>query len=220
MKSTLNSLHDWVKQYHTVGVSWNSNKGGGAAASAAASTAAAAGGGGGSASASNEAFQTDVIPTANRIVELGTAIGADLAAAAQSYRGAFEEVGKFLVAAAKQPKPADLTGMLAGIVGKQNELKEHNKNRKSVNPVHIQALMEGSGACTWVTVSPAPCPFIKSAGLEAADFYLNKVLKVCSLVFACTPVFFFHSFSLLLPLLGRRRRARRAAKSMLSGCRQ
>ncbi len=50
------------------------------------------------------------------------------------------------------------------------------KNRKSEHFNHLSAISESIGALGWVTVSPAPCTYIKEMN-DAGQFYTNRVLK-------------------------------------------
>jgi adenylyl cyclase-associated protein len=50
------------------------------------------------------------------------------------------------------------------------------KNRKSEFFNHFSAISEAIGALGWLTVEPAPCPYIKEMS-DAGQFYTNRVLK-------------------------------------------
>jgi len=63
---------------------------------------------------------------------------------------------------------------LSKVIGEIQSFRE--KNRKSEHFNHLSAISESIGALGWVTVSPAPCTYIKEMN-DAGQFYTNRVLK-------------------------------------------
>merc|ERR1711944_285807 len=86
---------------------------------------------------------------------------------------------EFLVIASKSKKPADkdLQSLLLPLSNKISEIQDfREKNRRSVYFNHLSAVSESIPALGWVTVSPAPAPFVKEMK-DAGQFYTNRVLK-------------------------------------------
>lgn len=85
----------------------------------------------------------------------------------------------FLVVASRSKKPsdADLMKLLAptseAIQGIQS-FREKNRTSPLFN--HLSAISESIPALGWVTVAPAPGPYIKEMN-DAGQFYTNRVLK-------------------------------------------
>lgn len=85
----------------------------------------------------------------------------------------------FLVVASRSKKPsdADLVKLLAptsqAIQGIQS-FREKNRTSPLFN--HLSAMSESIPALGWVTVAPAPGPYIKEMN-DAGQFYTNRVLK-------------------------------------------
>ena len=85
----------------------------------------------------------------------------------------------FLIVASrsKAPVEADLVKLLAptsqAIQGIQS-FREKNRTSPLFN--HLSAISESIPALGWVTVAPAPGPYIKEMN-DAGQFYTNRVLK-------------------------------------------
>lgn len=64
---------------------------------------------------------------------------------------------------------------LMEVISEVVQIKDKNfKDRDFSN--YTAAVNEGVGAFGWIGVSPAPAPFVQSAG-EGAQFYTNRILK-------------------------------------------
>jgi adenylyl cyclase-associated protein len=85
----------------------------------------------------------------------------------------------FLIVASrsKAPAEADLVKLLAPTSQAIQEIQSfREKNRRSTMFNHLSAISESIPALGWVTVAPAPGPYIKEMN-DAGQFYTNRVLK-------------------------------------------
>jgi len=106
-------------------------------------------------------------------------IGGDVATIAGLVDAAFKAERNFLTIAAKSKKPADkdlglLLKPISDLISDIQSLRE--KNRRSDFFNHLSAMSESIPALGWVTVAPAPAPFVKEMN-DAGQFYTNRVLK-------------------------------------------
>jgi len=106
-------------------------------------------------------------------------IGAEVSTAAPMLDKAFKAQREFLRIAskAKEPSGGDLSTLLkptADIIGQIQEYREKMRRCDYFN--HLSALSEAIPALGWVTVSPAPAPFVQEMN-HAGQFYTNRVLK-------------------------------------------
>jgi adenylyl cyclase-associated protein len=102
-------------------------------------------------------------------------LGGDIAKLGELSEKGFAQLRSFVVAASKCAKPtedelnkkfSEVTPVLQAVVP---------DNRNKVAFFHQSAFAEHIQILQWILVTPAPKPFI-SGTVEAADFYLNKIL--------------------------------------------
>jgi len=106
-------------------------------------------------------------------------IGSEVALAAPMIDKAFIAQREFLriAAKAKAPGAGDLSTLLkplGDIIGQIQEYRERMRRCDYFN--HLSALSEAIPALGWVTVNPAPAPFVLEMN-HAGQFYTNRVLK-------------------------------------------
>eukprot|EP00092_Neocalanus_flemingeri_P002426 GFUD01002595.1.p1 GENE.GFUD01002595.1~~GFUD01002595.1.p1 ORF type:complete len:480 (-),score=128.99 GFUD01002595.1:302-1741(-) len=106
-------------------------------------------------------------------------IGSEVATAAPLIDKAFKAQREFLRIAsqAKAPSAGDLNTLLkplGDIIGEIQDYRERMRRCDYFN--HLSALSEAIPALGWVTVSPAPAPFVLEMN-HAGQFYTNRVLK-------------------------------------------
>jgi len=106
-------------------------------------------------------------------------IGGDVETIAKLVEGCFLTQRAFLICATKSNKPseADFPKILEP-TGKKIQavvdFRESNRSSRFFN--HLSAVSEAIPALSWVTIEPAPSPFIKEMG-DAGTFYTNRILK-------------------------------------------
>ncbi|CAH1964453.1 unnamed protein product [Acanthoscelides obtectus] len=107
-------------------------------------------------------------------------IGGDVAQHSQLVERAFHTQLQFLQIASQSAKPAnqnDLMNLLKPTSDSIMAIQEfREKNRTSPFFNHLSAVSESIPALGWVTVSPAPAPYVKEMN-DAGQFYTNRVLK-------------------------------------------
>jgi len=106
-------------------------------------------------------------------------LGAEVAVAGPMLDKAFKSQREFLRIASKSkaPSAADLNSLLKPLGDIMGEIQEYReKMRRCEYFNHLSALSEAIPALGWVTVSPAPAPFIQEMN-NAGQFYTNRVLK-------------------------------------------
>jgi len=138
-----------------------------------------AGGNDGESSASVQAFDAIIAGPFQTYLTLSKKIGDDVAKHSAMVEAAFKAQRDYLVVAAKSQKPADavLPELLKPTSDKICEIQDfREKGRRSNHFNHLSAISESIPALGWVTVSPAPSPFIKEM-IDAGQFYTNRVLK-------------------------------------------
>jgi len=106
-------------------------------------------------------------------------IGGDLKTIGTHVERLFALERAFLVEASKSAQPSSdvlkkALQPLSKIIEEIQSFKD--KNRKSEFFNHLSAISESIGALGWITVSPAPAPYIKEMS-DAGQFYSNRVLK-------------------------------------------
>lgn len=106
-------------------------------------------------------------------------IGGDVETISKLVEGCFLTQRAFLICATKSNKPseADLAKLLEP-TGKKIQavidFRESNRSSRFFN--HLSSISEAIPALSWVTIEPAPSPFIKELG-DAGTFYTNRILK-------------------------------------------
>jgi len=126
-----------------------------------------------------EAFDEIVAGPFKTYCELSSKIGGDVQTHGVMVEAAFKSQREFLVIASKSKKPLDkdLQSLLLPLSTKLSEIQEfREKNRRSIYFNHLSAISESIPALGWVTVSPAPAPYLKEMN-DAGQFYTNRVLK-------------------------------------------
>ncbi|KAK7091526.1 hypothetical protein V1264_009192 [Littorina saxatilis] len=114
-----------------------------------------------------------------KFLSLSAAIGGDVKTQADLVDGAFKAEREFLANASrsKQPSPDALGKIVTPVAQKLSaaqEFRENNRRSEFFN--HLSAISESIAALGWITVTPAPCPFVKEMK-DAGMFYTNRVLK-------------------------------------------
>lgn len=106
-------------------------------------------------------------------------IGGDVATLGGMLDRAFNAQREFLAISSKSKKPGDqqlqlLLKSTSDVIAEIQGFRE--KSRRSDYFNHLSAVSESIPALGWVTVSPAPAPFVKEMN-DAGQFYSNRVLK-------------------------------------------
>lgn len=106
-------------------------------------------------------------------------IGGDVETISKLVEGCFLTQRAFLICATKSNKPSETEfPKLLEPTGKKIQavidFRESNRSSRFFN--HLSAISEAIPALSWVTVEPAPSPFIKELG-DAGTFYTNRILK-------------------------------------------
>jgi adenylyl cyclase-associated protein len=153
-------------------------RGAGGAAPAASAAAGGGGGGGGSGEVAPAvaAFDSFISERLAPFVASSKGLGGDAAGAGAIVEEAFAELRKILVVASKSKQPDQATfGKLLEPLGKKLQAAQELKGKRTLTHVnHASTVAEGLAALSWVTVSPAPAPFVKES-LDSAEFYGNKI---------------------------------------------
>lgn len=111
--------------------------------------------------------------------EKSAQIGGDVLTMANMVNKAFSAQKKFLIIASKsmQPTEKDFATILKEMGDCVDEITSYReKSRRSEFFNHLSAVSESIAALGWVTVTPAPAPFILEMN-NAGQFYTNRVLK-------------------------------------------
>ena len=112
-------------------------------------------------------------------LELSQRIGSEVATIGEMVEFAFKAQRSYLELAskAKQPPQGDLPMLLKPMSDKISEIQSYRESgRRCQYFNHLSAISESVAALGWVTVSPAPGPFVKEMN-DAGQFYTNRVLK-------------------------------------------
>lgn len=129
----------------------------------------------------DEYIETSVKP----FTETSTKIGGDVKGLGEQIQKAFHAQREFIEVSTRFAKPDDKVfsevlkptadAIQACTKFIETTLKRSNPRTEFVN--HLQAISNSIAALGWVTVAPAPTQFVIESGVNAAQFYLNKVLK-------------------------------------------
>lgn len=106
-------------------------------------------------------------------------IGGDVASHSDLVQKAFLAQLQYLTVASqsKQPSQSEQIALLQPTSEQINAIQSfREKNRASPYFNHLSAISESIPALGWVTVSPAPAPYVKEMN-DAGQFYTNRVLK-------------------------------------------
>nr|CAG4641819.1 EOG090X08PR [Eurycercus lamellatus] len=125
------------------------------------------------------AFDDIVSGPLSSYVKLSKTIGGDVAQHCDMVQQGFKAQRQYLLVASrsKAPAEADLVKLLSPtseVIQTIQSFRE--KNRTSAQFNHLSAISESIPALGWVTVAPAPGPYIKEMN-DAGQFYTNRVLK-------------------------------------------
>lgn len=111
-------------------------------------------------------------------LNLSKTIGAEVQTHATMVEKALQLQRQFLgiVAKSRQPDRQGLMSLLKPTSDQIQAIQNYReKNRTSKFFSHLSAVSESIPALGWVTVSPAPAPYVKEMG-DACQFYTNRVL--------------------------------------------
>ena len=114
------------------------------------------------------AYDDIVAGPLSKFISLSSEISGDVKKQAVLVKEAFDAQRNFLVVASKSKQPAqdtfvELLKQSAGKLQAVQDFRENNRKSDLFN--HLSAISESIAALGWVTVSPAPAPFVK----EMAD---------------------------------------------------
>lgn len=113
-------------------------------------------------------------------LQISQQIGGDVGEHSQLVQKAFNAQLAYLQLASQSAQPAnqnDLMNLLKPTSDSINAVQEYReKHRSSKCFNHLSAISESIPALGWVTVSPAPSPYVKEMN-DAGQFYTNRVLK-------------------------------------------
>ncbi|XP_064480305.1 adenylyl cyclase-associated protein 1-like isoform X2 [Ornithodoros turicata] len=129
-------------------------------------------------SASVQAYDSVLSGALHNYVTLSKKIGAEVATHADMVTKAFQVQRQFLTIAAKSREPdknalRELLKPTSDQIQAVQDFREKNRTSKLFN--HLSAVSESIPALGWVTISPAPAPFVKEMN-DACQFYTNRVL--------------------------------------------
>lgn len=106
-------------------------------------------------------------------------IGGDVAEHSKIVQEAFNAQLQYIQIASScaQPSQNEIMNLLKPTSDKISAIQNYReKHRSSSFFNHLSAISESIPALGWVTVSPAPAPYIKEMN-DAGQFYTNRVLK-------------------------------------------
>jgi len=117
--------------------------------------------------------------TFRAFLELCDKLGGEVSALGPMVDKAFKAQREFLRISSLSTKPSDgnmatILKPLATLIGEIQEFREKGRRCDLFN--HLSAVSESIPALGWVTVSPAPAPFVLEM-FNAGQFYTNRVLK-------------------------------------------
>jgi len=166
----MDELNSLVTRLESVALRLEGAAGGSAAGAEAANS---------SSSATVAEFDTVLAGAFAKFIKISQDIGGEVGKIGIMAQQAFTAERKFIATASISKKPSDkeLMLLLSPISNKISEITEYReKNRRSEYFNHLSAISESIAALGWVSVSPAPAPFVKEMN-DAGQFYLNRVLK-------------------------------------------
>lgn len=106
-------------------------------------------------------------------------IGGDVAEHSKLVRAAFQAQLAYIQLASEssQPGQGEILNLLKPTSDQISAIQSYReKHRSSPFFNHLSAISESIPALGWVTVSPAPSPYVKEMN-DAGQFYTNRVLK-------------------------------------------
>ncbi|KAJ8927866.1 hypothetical protein NQ314_019610 [Rhamnusium bicolor] len=123
---------------------------------------------------------TDIVngPLA-QYLDFSIKIGGDVAEHSKLVRDAFNAQLQYIQLArdSAQPRQNEIINFLKPTSDKISAIQDYREKHRS-SPLfnHLSAISESIPALGWVTVSPAPAPYVKEMN-DAGQFYTNRVLK-------------------------------------------
>lgn len=106
-------------------------------------------------------------------------IGEDVAEHSKLVQEAFNAQLQYvqLASSCAQPSQNEIMNLLNPTSDKISAIQSYRERHRSSSFFnHLSAISESISALGWVTVSPAPAPFVKEMN-DAGQFYTNRVLK-------------------------------------------
>lgn len=106
-------------------------------------------------------------------------IGGDVAEHSKLVQEAFSAQLQYIQLANDSPQPSsnEIISLLKPTSDKISSIQSYReKHRSSSFFNHLSAISESIPALGWVTISPAPAPYVKEMN-DAGQFYTNRVLK-------------------------------------------
>lgn len=125
------------------------------------------------------AFDDIVSGPLSAYIKFSKTMGGDVSTHSDMVQQGFNAQRQYLLLASrsKAPSEADMMKLLAPTSQSIQSIQSfREKNRTSPLFNHLSAISESIPALGWVTVSPAPGPYIKEMN-DAGQFYTNRVLK-------------------------------------------
>ncbi|XP_025830665.1 adenylyl cyclase-associated protein 1-like, partial [Agrilus planipennis] len=126
-----------------------------------------------------QGFQNIIQGPLAHYLNISLQIGGDVAEQSKYVKNAFDAQFQYLVFASqnRQPAQADQIAFLQPTSQQISNIQDYReKHRTSPFFNHLSAISESIPALGWVTISPAPAPYIKEMN-DAGQFYTNRVLK-------------------------------------------
>nr|XP_023015148.1 adenylyl cyclase-associated protein 1 [Leptinotarsa decemlineata] len=114
-----------------------------------------------------------------QFLQISSQIGGDVGEHSKLVQEAFNAQLQFVQLATQSSQPAanDLMNLLKPTSDKISAIQNYReKHRTSEFFNHLSAVSESIPALGWVTISPAPSPYVKEMN-DAGQFYTNRVLK-------------------------------------------
>lgn len=112
-------------------------------------------------------------------LQISAQIGGDVAEHSTLVREAFSAQLQYIQLASEfaQPSANEIMNLLKPTSDKISAIQNYReKHRASPFFNHLSAISESIPALGWVTISPAPAPYVKEMN-DAGQFYTNRVLK-------------------------------------------
>lgn len=115
----------------------------------------------------------------SQYLQISASIGGDVAEHSKLVRDAFNAQLHYIQLAndSAQPSQNEIINFLKPTSDKISAIQDYREKHRS-SPLfnHLSAISESIPALGWVTVAPAPAPYVKEMN-DAGQFYTNRVLK-------------------------------------------
>lgn len=127
-----------------------------------------------------QAFEDILHGTFAQYLAISEQIGGDVAEHARIVNQAFQAQLQYITLASQSKQPDSQAETIALLqptskqIGAIQEYREKHRTSQFFN--HLSAISESIPALGWVTITPAPGPYIKEMN-DAGQFYTNRVLK-------------------------------------------